>query len=77
MHNDLPPNMQKCLDERSQIQRNLGLETMDPPILLELHCTNTEQNIGKKIAIMKAIVCNEKIEKQLAKTNDDLTEAKR
>lgn len=69
--------MQKDLDEHALFKRKLGLYAMDMSILSEFNTTNTEQNIGKKIAIMKAIRCNEQIEKQLAKTNSDLAEAKR
>lgn len=69
--------MQKDLDEHAQFKRKLGLYDMDLTSLSIFYCTNTEQNIGKKIAILKAINCNEQIEMHLAKTNSDLTEAKR
>lgn len=69
--------MQKDLDEHALFKRKLGLYAMDVTILSEFNTINTEQNIAKKIAIMKAIRCNEQIEKQLAKTNNDLIEAKR
>lgn len=76
-YSDLPLPMQKDLDEHAMYKRKLGLHTLDMANLSEFYCTNTEKNIGKKIAILKARACNEKIEKQLAKTNNALTEAKR
>ncbi|XP_031620052.1 uncharacterized protein LOC116338746 [Contarinia nasturtii] len=75
-YTDLPLNMQKELDEYALYKRKLGLHTMDMGTLSEFYCTNTERNIGKQIAILKARACNEQIEKDLAKTKSALIEAK-
>ncbi|XP_055315563.1 uncharacterized protein LOC129575676 [Sitodiplosis mosellana] len=75
-HIDLPPNMQKDLDEHAEFKRKLSLYAMDSSFLSDFYCTNTEKNIGKKIAILKSFGCNEQIEKQLIKTKSNLAEAK-
>lgn len=74
---DFPPNMQKDLEQYAQFKRTLGFYAMDSTHLLEFYCTNTEKNIEKKIAIQKAMLCNEQIEKELSKIDNKLVEAKR
>lgn len=74
---DLPPTMQKDLEKHAQFKRTLGLYDMDLSFLSEFYCTIAEKNIGKKVAILKAKRSNEHIEKELAKTNNDLIKAKR
>lgn len=76
-HIDLPPNIQKDLDEHAMFKKKLGLYDMDSTFLSEFYSTNAEKNIGKKIAILKATSANEQIEKELTKNNSSLTEAKR
>lgn len=69
--------MQKDLDDYAQFKKKLGVYAMELSFLSELYCTNAEQNIAKKITILKAIAFNEKIEKKLAETNSKLADVKR
>lgn len=73
---DLPPNMQKDLDDYAHFKKKLGLYAMDLSFLSEWYCTTAEQNIAKKISILKANAFNEQIEMKLKKTNDNLAEVK-
>lgn len=69
--------MQKDLDEHALFKRKLGLYEMDLSLLSEFYCITDEKNIGKKIAILKAVECNKQIEKQLAKLKCNLDEIER
>lgn len=66
--------MQKDLEQYAQFKRKLGLYSMDLSFLSEFYCTIIEKNIEKKMSILRATRCNEEIEEQLAKTNNDITE---
>lgn len=75
--NDLPPSIQKDLDEHAHFKKKTGLYEMDSSYLSEWYCTNAEKNIGKKIAILKFIASTEKNEKKLVETNNNLAEVKK
>lgn len=69
--------MQKQLEEHAQFKNKLGMYAMDLSLLSEFYCTTSERNIEKKIAIMYASHCNQKIEKHLHQVNNQLADAKR
>lgn len=69
--------MQKDLDEHARFKRKFGLYAMDLAFLSEFQCTTMEQTSEKKVLILQIKRRLKQIEKEAAKTKNDLNVAKK
>lgn len=76
-HIELPLHMQKELDDHARFKRKFGLYAMDLAFLSEFQCTTMEQTIEKKVLILRTKHRLKQIEKEAARTKNDLAVAKK
>lgn len=76
-HIELPLHVQKDLDEHARFKRKFGLYAMDLVFLSEFQCTTMNQTIEKKVLILQTKRRLKQIEKDSAKTKNDLIVAKK
>lgn len=74
---ELPLHTQKDLDEHARFKRKFGLYALDLALLSEFQCTTINETIEKRVLILQMKRRLKQVEKEAAKTKNDLNVAKK